>query len=169
MIWLQYLINRRLSHCHVIGYMTAPLISFRVSLCLLGDYTICRALRRRQWGLILRSPWLQESFGLSHLMWGSGFFLTSKIDKTLRPCISYRGLNQITVKNKKPLPLLTVYEQLDNANNFTKLDPRNAYHLIRIWKGDEWKTVFKTPTHLGHFEYLGIPLAWLTFPLFSRL
>ena len=36
-----------------------------------------------------------------------------------------------------------------------KLDLRNAYHLVRIRKGDEWKKAFNTP--LGHFEYLVIP------------
>ncbi|KAL0159439.1 hypothetical protein M9458_043164, partial [Cirrhinus mrigala] len=33
----------------------------------------------------------------------------------------------------------------------TKLDPPNAYHLVRIREGDEWKTAFNTPA--GHYEY----------------
>lgn len=57
------------------------------------------------------------------------------------------------VKNKYPLPLLTsAFELLQRATVFTKLDLRNAYHLVRIREWDEWKTAFNT--HLGHFEYL---------------
>ncbi|KAK2917253.1 hypothetical protein Q8A73_003999 [Channa argus] len=83
----------------------------------------------------------------------AGFFFVSKQDKTLRPCIDYRGLNNITVKNRYPLPLLnSAFESLQGATIFTKLDLRNAYHLVRIREGDEWKTAFNTP--LGQFEYL---------------
>ena len=53
--------------------------------------------------------------------------------KSLRPGIDYRGLNTITVKNRYPLPLLsTAFELLQGATVFTKLDLRNAYHLVGI-------------------------------------
>lgn len=94
---------------------------------------------------------------------GAGFFFVSKKDKTLRPCIDYQGLNRITVKNKYPLPLIdSVYEQLQEATIFTKLNLRNAYHLMTIREGDEWKTAFRTP--LGHFEYLVIPFGLTNAP-----
>lgn len=92
-----------------------------------------------------------------------GFFFVAKKDKSLRPCIDYRGLNNITIKNKYPLPLLTsAYELLQGATVFTKLDLRNAYHLVRIREGDEWKTAFNT--HLGHFEYLVMPFGLTNAP-----
>ncbi|KAL0189919.1 hypothetical protein M9458_017018, partial [Cirrhinus mrigala] len=87
---------------------------------------------------------------------GAGFFFVGKKDGSLRPCIDYRGLNNITVKNTYPLPLISsAFERLQGASVFTKLDLRNAYHLVRIRRGDEWKTAFNTPR--GHFEYLVMP------------
>ena len=94
---------------------------------------------------------------------GAGFFFVKKKDHTLRPCIDFRGLNQITIKNKYPLPLISsAFEPLEGAKYFTKLDLRNAYYLVRIRKGDEWKTAFKTP--MGHWEYLVMPFGLTNAP-----
>ena len=94
---------------------------------------------------------------------GAGFFFVGKKDGSLRPCIDYRGLNDITIKNRYPLPLLTsAFELLQGATIFTKLDLRNAYHLVRIREGDEWKTAFNTPT--GHYEYLVMPFGLTNAP-----
>lgn len=94
---------------------------------------------------------------------GAGFFFVEKKDKTLRPCIDYRGLNDITVKNRYPLPLISsAFELLQGAHIFTKLDLRNAYHLVRIRDGDEWKTAFNTPC--GHYEYLVMPFGLTNAP-----
>lgn len=44
---------------------------------------------------------------------GAGFFFVKKRDGSLRPCIDYRGLNDITTKNRYPLPLMsTAFELL---------------------------------------------------------
>uniref|UniRef100_A0A8C9ZTG8 Gypsy retrotransposon integrase-like protein 1 n=1 Tax=Sander lucioperca TaxID=283035 RepID=A0A8C9ZTG8_SANLU len=94
---------------------------------------------------------------------GAGFFFVGKKDWSLRPCIDYRGLNDITVKNRYPLPLLSsAFELLQGATVFSKLDLRNAYHLVRIREGDEWKTAFNTPS--GHYEYLVMPFGLTNAP-----
>ena len=86
----------------------------------------------------------------------ASFFFVGKKDGTLRPCIDYRALNDITATNRYPLPLInTAFELLQDAQVFTKLDLRNAYHLVCIREDDEWKTAFNTPT--GHWEYLVMP------------
>ena len=93
---------------------------------------------------------------------GAGFFFVAKKDGSLRPCIDYRPLNDITIKNRYPLPLSSVFDQLQQAKIFTKLDLRNAYHLVRIREGDEWKTGFNTPS--GHYEYRVMPFGLTNAP-----
>lgn len=94
---------------------------------------------------------------------GAGFFFVAKKDHSLHPCIDCRGLNNITVKNKYPLPLInTAFKHLQGSTILSKFDLRNAYHLIHIKDGDEWKTAFNTP--LGHFEYLVMPFGLTNAP-----
>ena len=94
---------------------------------------------------------------------GAGFFFVETKDKTLRPCIDFRGLNDITIKNRYPFPLISsAFELLQGATIFSKLDLRNAYHLVRIREGDEWKTAFNTPS--GHYEYLVMPFGLTNTP-----
>ncbi|KAJ1580067.1 hypothetical protein NDA15_005671 [Ustilago hordei] len=91
-----------------------------------------------------------------------------KKDGGLRLCVDYRGLNEITVKNRAPLPLIE--EQLfllRKARIYTKLDLRAAYNLIQIAKGDEWKTAFGT--QLGLYEYLVMPFGLANAPAHFQL
>ncbi|SNX87990.1 related to pol protein [Melanopsichium pennsylvanicum] len=86
-----------------------------------------------------------------------------KKDGSLRLCVDYRGLNEITIKNRAPLPLIE--EQLfllRNAKVYTKLDLKAAYNLVRIADGDEWKTAFGT--QLGLYEYLVMPFGLANAP-----
>jgi hypothetical protein len=77
------------------------------------------------------------------------FFFIDKKDGKLRPVQDYRPLNDITVKNAAPIPLIPeLVDKLLGARYFTKLDVRWGYNNIRIREGDEWKTAFKTPRGL---------------------
>jgi transposase InsO family protein len=63
----------------------------------------------------------------------------------LRLCIDYRGLNAITVKNRYPLPLFKeTLNNLQGSKYFTKLDVVSAFNRVRIAKGQEWLTAFRT-------------------------
>ncbi|KAF7116923.1 hypothetical protein CNMCM5793_005553 [Aspergillus hiratsukae] len=94
---------------------------------------------------------------------GAPVLFTRKADGSLRLCVDYRGLNDITVKNRYPLPRIDeLMDRLVGARYFTKLDLRDAYHRIRIKRGDEWKTAFRT--RYGHFEYLVMPFGLTNAP-----
>ena len=83
----------------------------------------------------------------------SPFFFVKKKDGSLRPVQDYRRLNNITVKNCYPLPLISeLVNQLHGAQYFTKLDVRWGYNNVRIKEGDEWKAAFRT--NRGLFEPL---------------
>lgn len=63
----------------------------------------------------------------------AGFFIVEKKGGGQRPCIDFRGLNQVTIKYRHPLPLVPAnLEQLHEAWIFTKLDLWSAYILVHI-------------------------------------
>jgi hypothetical protein len=68
-------------------------------------------------------------------------------------CMDYRPLNEVTIKNKYPLPWIDIlFNQLTRAQVFSKIDLRSGYHQIRIPPEDIPKTAFTT--RYGLFEYL---------------
>jgi len=86
-----------------------------------------------------------------------------KKDGKLRLCADYRALNQVTKKDRHPLPLITeALDRLGGAKYFTKVDIKDAYHNIWIREGDEWKTTFSTK--LGTYEYLVMPFGLCNAP-----
>ena len=87
---------------------------------------------------------------------GAPILFDKKPDGNLWLCVDYRGLNNLTIKNRYPLPLIgEALDRLDRAKRFTQLDLTSAYHRMRIREGDEWKTAFRT--RYGHFEYQVMP------------
>jgi Reverse transcriptase (RNA-dependent DNA polymerase) len=87
-----------------------------------------------------------------------------KADSSLRLYVDYRELNRITKKNRYPLPRINkILNRLVNLKVFTKFNLRDAYHRIRIRRGDEWKTAFRT--RYGYFKYLIIPFSLYNVPV----
>ena len=81
----------------------------------------------------------------------SPFFFVKKKDGKLRPVQDYRKLNEFTVKNRYPLPLIQeLIDKLKGAKIFTKMDIRWGYNNVRMKEGDEWKAAFRT--NRGLFE-----------------
>jgi transposase InsO family protein len=81
----------------------------------------------------------------------------------LRMCVDYRQLNDITIKDRHPLPLINeIQDIIQGAKYFSKYDITNAYNRLRIKEGDEWKTAFRTK--FGHFEYNVMPFGLTNAP-----
>ena len=76
-----------------------------------------------------------------------------KKDGTLCLCIDYRELNKVIVKDKYPLLRIDdLFDQLQGAQYFSKIDLRSGYHQLRIREADVSKTAFRTRN--GHYIFL---------------
>ncbi|KAL4011234.1 hypothetical protein IC575_028286 [Cucumis melo] len=77
--------------------------------------------------------------------WGAPVLFVKKKDGSMRLCIDYRELNKVTVKNRYPLPRIDdLFDQLQGATVFSKIDLRSGYHQLRIRDGDIPKTAFRS-------------------------
>jgi hypothetical protein len=82
-----------------------------------------------------------------------------KKDGTKRMCIDYRALNEVTVKNKYPLPRIEdLFDLLRGASVFSKIDLRLGYHQLRIRPVDIPKTTFITKYGLYEFMVMSFGL-----------
>src|SRR5215212_3446001 len=95
--------------------------------------------------------------------YGAPIFFVKKKDGTLRMVVDYRMLNSITVKNRYAIPRIDeLFDRLQGAKFFTKIDLTSGYHQIRIKNEDIPKTAFRC--RYGHYEFLIMPFGLTNAP-----
>ena len=95
--------------------------------------------------------------------WGSPVLFVKKKDGSLQLCVDFQSLNKVMVKDHYPLPLISdLLHSPAPARVYSKIDLKHAYHLVRVTKGDELKTAFRT--HFGSFEWRVMPFGLTNAP-----
>jgi hypothetical protein len=89
--------------------------------------------------------------------WGALVLFVEKKEGTQQTCVDYHSLNEVTIKNKYPLPRIeNLFNQMKGASIFSKIDLRLGYHQLRIQESDIPKTAFRTRYGLYEYTVVGI-------------
>jgi hypothetical protein len=91
--------------------------------------------------------------------WGAPVLFVQKKDSSQRMCVDYRSLNDVTIKNKYPLPRIDdLFHQMRGARVFSKIGLRSGYHQMKIRPSDIPKTAFSTRYGLYEFTVMSFGL-----------
>jgi hypothetical protein len=91
--------------------------------------------------------------------WGATVLFVQKKDGSQQMCVDYRSLNDVTVKNKYPLPCIEdLFDEMRDARVFSKIDLRSGYHQMKIRPSDIPKTDFSTRDGLYEFTVMSFEL-----------
>jgi hypothetical protein len=91
--------------------------------------------------------------------WGALALFVQMKDGSQRMCVDYRSLNDVTIKNKYPLPRIDdLFDQMRGARVFSKIDLTSGYHQMKIRPSDIPKTAFSTRYGLYEFTVMSFGL-----------
>ena len=101
--------------------------------------------------------------------WAAPVTLVPKKDNTTRFCVDYRRINEVTVRDQFPLPLIQdIFDQVGGSKIFSALDLKAGYWQIPVHPDDKEKTAFRC--HRGHYEFNVMPFGLCNAPaVFSRI
>ena len=107
----------------------------------------------------LAKGWLSPSTS----PFAASVLFAKKKDGSLRLCIDYRGLNNVTIKDRTPLPNISeMRDRLCGAKVFSKIDLRDGFYNILVAPEDRHKTAFRT--RYGHFQFNVVPFGLCNSP-----
>jgi hypothetical protein len=91
--------------------------------------------------------------------WRAPVLFVQKKDGSQRMCVDYQSLNDVTIKNKYPLPHIEyLFDQMRGVRVFSKIDLRSSYHQMKIRPSNIPKTTFSTRYGLYEFTVMSFGL-----------